>query len=53
MNDIAKAKVFYTSILDLELSESEMGPNKMAWFPMGMNAAGAAGTLIQGEGQRR
>ncbi len=26
-----------------------MGPNKMGWFPMEMGAAGAAGTLINGD----
>ena len=48
--DISRAKLFYETILELKLTESEMGPNKMAWFPMEMGAAGAAGTLIQGEG---
>ena len=52
VNDIAKAKAFYESALGLELTESEMGPNKMAWFPMEMGAAGAAGTLIKGDGYR-
>ena len=50
VKDIAKAKAFYESVLGLELTESEMGPNKMAWFPMEMGATGAAGTLIQGDG---
>ena len=50
VNDLARAKSFYESILGIELTESEMGPNKMAWFPMEKDAAGAAGTLIQGDG---
>ena len=50
VNDLAKAKAFYESILELELTESEMGPNKMAWFPMEMGAAGSTGTLVKGEG---
>ena len=50
VNDLARAKSFYESILGMELTESEMGPNKMAWFPMEKDAAGAAGTLIQGDG---
>ncbi|MGY8769956.1 MAG: VOC family protein [Pirellulales bacterium] len=48
-NDIARAKLFYESILGLELTNSEMGPNKMAWFPMEQGAPGSAGTLVQGE----
>ena len=36
-------------MLGVEIAESEMGPNKMGWFPMEMGAAGSAGTLIQGE----
>ena len=48
--DISRAKQFYESVLEVELALNEMGPNQMAWFPMEMGAAGAAGTLIQGEG---
>ncbi len=50
VNDLARAKTFYESVLGVEITETEMGPNKMGWFPMEMGAAGAAGTLIQGEG---
>lgn len=49
VNDLAKAKSFYETILGLELTENEMGPNQMAWFPMEQGATGAAGTLIKGE----
>ena len=49
VNDLAKAKNFYETVLGVELTEAEMGPNKMAWFPMEMGAAGAAGTLIKGD----
>jgi predicted enzyme related to lactoylglutathione lyase len=49
-NDISRAKTFYETVFGLELAVNEMGPNKMAWFPMEMVASGAAGTLIQGEG---
>ena len=49
VNDLARAKSFYESILGVELTQSEMGPNKMAWFPMELGAAGAAGTLIKGD----
>ena len=50
VSDIARAKAFYENILDVQLTDAEMGPNKMAWFPMEMGATGAAGTLILGEG---
>ncbi len=50
VTDMARAKAFYESALGVEIAETEMGPNKMGWFPMEMGAAGAAGTLIQGDG---
>jgi hypothetical protein len=50
VRDLARAKAFYESVLGVEITETEMGPNKMGWFPMEMGAAGAAGTLIQGDG---
>lgn len=50
VNDLAKAKTFYEAVFAVEFLETEMGPNKMGWFPMDMGAAGAAGTLIQGDG---
>ena len=50
VNDLAQAKQFYESVFGIELTEAEMGPNKMAWFPMEMGAMGAAGTLVQGNG---
>ncbi len=50
VNDMAQAKTFYESVFGVEITETEMGPNKMGFFPMEMGAAGAAGTLIKGEG---
>ncbi len=50
VSDLSRAKTFYESALGIEITESEMGPNKMGWFPMEMGATGAAGTLIQGDG---
>jgi len=35
---------------ELEIVETEMGPNKMGWFPMEMGRMGAPGTLILGDG---
>ena len=49
VNDLARAKSFYESILGIELTESEMGPIKMASFPMEQGAAGAAGSLMKGD----
>ena len=50
VNDMARAITFYESVLGVELTQHEMGLNKMAWFPMEMGAAGATGTLMQGAG---
>ena len=50
VNDITRAKTFYESVFQVELTATEMGPNKMAWFPMEMGSAGSAGTLVQGQG---
>ena len=50
VNNIASAKTFYQSAFGVELTQTEMGPSEMAWFPMEMGAAGSAGTLIQGDG---
>ena len=51
VHDFDKAKRFYEAVLGLEeLAVTEMGPKKMAWFPMKEGASGAAGGLIKGEG---
>lgn len=50
VNDFEKAKSFYETILSVELDVNEMGPNKMGWFPMDMEAMGSAGTIVKGEG---
>ena len=47
--DLERAKRFYESVLACELSLQEMGPLKMAWFPMVENAPYATGTLIYHE----
>ncbi len=52
VNDLARAKSFYESVLGIEITESEMGPNKMGSFPMEMGAAGSAGTLVKGDGYK-
>lgn len=50
VTDLGRAKAFYETILGLEITESEMGPNKMGWFPMEMGAAGSTGALLKGDG---
>ncbi len=52
VTDLSRAKKFYEAILSVEIAETEMGPNQMGWFPMEMGAAGAAGTLIKGDGYK-
>lgn len=48
--DMDRAKAFYEYLFSVELEDHEMGPAQMSWFPMHMDAPGAAGTLIKGDG---
>jgi len=50
VKDLERAKKFYEAVIDNELSRSEIGQMKMAWFPMTDGAPGAAGALVKGEG---
>ena len=50
VNDLERAKQFYETVFGFQLSLNEMGPMKMAWFPMTQGACGATGTLMQSEG---
>ena len=50
VNDLERAKQFYEAVLGLPLSLNEMGPMKMAWFPMTPGTSGATGTLMKAEG---
>ncbi len=50
VSDMARAITFYQSVLGVEFTEHEMGPNKVAFFPMEMGATGAAGTLMKADG---
>jgi predicted enzyme related to lactoylglutathione lyase len=50
VNDMAQATTFYETVLGVEIKETDMGPNKMGWFPMEMGIPGAAGALISGDG---
>ncbi len=47
--DLKRAKKFYEAVLQIKLSLHEMGPLKMAWFPMAADSPGATGTLVQSQ----
>lgn len=47
--DLNRAKSFYENVLGYELTLNEMGPLKMAMFPMEQGGTGSTGTLIQAE----
>ena len=48
-SDLNRAKGFYESVFDCQLSLQKMGPLQMAWFPMVEGGTGATGTLIKAE----
>jgi predicted enzyme related to lactoylglutathione lyase len=50
VDDLERAKEFYESVLGVELALNEMGPAKMAWFPMHQGAPGSTGALVKSEG---
>ncbi len=50
VKDLERAKKFYEAVIDDEMTRSEMGQLKMAWFPMASSSPGAAGALVKGEG---
>ena len=50
VNDLERARQFYETVFGFQLSLNEMGPMKMAWFPMTQGGGGATGTLMQSEG---
>ena len=50
--DLSRATKFYENIFGTKLQLNEMGPMKMAWFPMEQNGQGAGGTLIKSEGYK-
>ncbi|MBU43790.1 MAG: glyoxalase [Spirochaetaceae bacterium] len=47
--DLENAKSFYEKILQQKLEIHELGPLRMAWFPMKEGAYGCAGTLVQAQ----
>jgi uncharacterized protein len=48
--NLERARQFYESVFGVNLSMNEMGPIKMAWFPMSQNSPGATGSLVKSEG---
>ena len=50
VRDLNRARRFYETVLDLQLSPTAMGSLEMAWFPMAQGAAGATGTLMKSDG---
>ena len=50
VKDLDRAKKFYESVFGVKLQMEEMGPMKMAWFPMLQDAFGAAGSLVKADG---
>ena len=49
VQDIQRATAFYEFVFEVKLEPNDMGPFKMAWFPMTENVPGATGTLIQSD----
>lgn len=47
--DLDRAQRFYERVLEVELARHEMGPLKMAWFPMAQGGDGATGSLVENE----
>jgi predicted enzyme related to lactoylglutathione lyase len=52
VNDLARAKAFYEAVFEVELEEHDVGPSRMAWFPMYEAAIGAAGSLVKADGYK-
>lgn len=50
VTDYDRAKKFYESILDVQLSDVANGPVKYGFFPHDMQAHGASGSLVKADG---
>jgi predicted enzyme related to lactoylglutathione lyase len=50
VSSMDKARHFYESALGVQLSVTEVGLRKVAWFPMTLGAMGSTGTLVCGDG---
>ena len=49
VNDLERAKLFYEAVFNIEMPIREMGPLRMAWFPMVEKSPGSTGSLVQAE----
>lgn len=49
VTDLERATAFYTASFGFALEVMEMGPAKMAMFPMDLQSLGAGGSLTQAE----
>jgi predicted enzyme related to lactoylglutathione lyase len=50
VSDMRRGTKFYEAAFGVKLAPNEMGPLQFAFFPMERGAAGAGGTLVEGEG---
>src|SRR5688572_24630307 len=50
VKDFARAKKFYETVFNIEMSEHQMGPYKMGFFPYEMGSGKLSGAIIHGEG---
>ncbi|MEW6468400.1 MAG: VOC family protein [Bacteroidota bacterium] len=50
VTDFARAKKFYETVFNIQMSEHQMGPYKMGFFPYEMGSGKLSGAIIQGEG---
>ncbi|MDA8126885.1 MAG: VOC family protein [Deltaproteobacteria bacterium] len=48
--DLSRAKSFYEGVFGLSLTLENLGPFKMAFFPMENNVYGATGSLMKADG---
>jgi uncharacterized protein len=49
VKDLTRAKKFYETVFDFELTTLEMGPRKMLFFPMTNDTYGSSGALVKEE----
>ncbi|MCA0131945.1 VOC family protein [Winogradskyella alexanderae] len=47
VNDMARAKLFYETVFNIEIKEVDFGGFLMGWFPDNNGAYGATGTLVK------
>ncbi|MFD0862429.1 VOC family protein [Sungkyunkwania multivorans] len=49
VTDMDRAKKFYETVFDMEISMHDLGGFKMGWFPSDHEKPGATGSLVQHE----